>query len=218
MPPHYLSARRGLFQQAATAAQQLDLRPETLHDGLLLLDRAMSRHPHGLQGAEELQAAALVCVQVAAQQSIRPERPLGSEAMARAMPAGAEAPQRLLHRVEVVIADVLGSDTAAVSSLRCLKLYLERLGYAFLQDGTAADGTASMESCQRMLLQAAAHVELLRMRPSAVAAAVLARSRRTAGHHPFWPTALRKLTGYNHEAGNPELRAAIECVERLPAV
>lgn len=49
--------------------------------------------------------------------------------------AGVEAvlgyPQAALDKVEAHVRGLLASDTSAISTLRCLKLYLERLGTDF---------------------------------------------------------------------------------------
>lgn len=42
----------------------------------------------------------------------------------------------LIQQMEWNVRRVLGNDTAAISTLRCLKLYLERMGCNYLQQET----------------------------------------------------------------------------------
>lgn len=79
-------------------------------------------------------------------------------------------------KMEWNLRQVLGSDTATISTLRCLKLYLERLGSNYL-DGKSADEVVG-HACA-LIEESMADVTFLNCRPSVVAAAVLYAERRS---------------------------------------
>lgn len=78
---------------------------------------------------------------------------------------------------------VLGSDTATISTLRCLKLYLERLGANFLDTKSVQEVAGS--ACA-LVEDAMVDVTFLNCRPSVVAAAILYAERRSR----YWKFAL----------------------------
>lgn len=83
----------------------------------------------------------------------------------------------------------LGGDLSCSSALRCLLLYLQRLG------GSLA-GTPSLAGRTLPALQAAlTNVNFAGLRPSLTAAAVLYADRLARGRVPAWPAALAALTG-----------------------
>lgn len=109
----------------------------------------------------------------------------------------------------------LGGDTAAVSALRVLQLYLERLGCSPL----------AMQQCQLAAVMAAAATGLARkaalspafarFRPSLVAAACLLRAREALGLAPAWPCALQGMTGYSLGAPGGQLQQCLEVMSLL---
>ena len=86
---------------------------------MLLLDRAMSAVEPAAEGRLALGAAA--CLAAALRTSAAP--PSGA-ALARAT----GFPEGLLAEMSAGVGASLGGDTATLSALRCLKLYLRRLG------------------------------------------------------------------------------------------
>ena len=100
-----------------------------------------------------------------------------------------------------------------LQALRCLKLYLERLGCVFAADGTCSN-QPDIQDCLELVAQAVTDSEFLNYRPTITAAAVLYCERLHKGHLPFWPSSLSGLTSYSN-ARTPELSAAIGGAQRL---
>jgi hypothetical protein len=98
-------------------------------------------------------------------------------------------------------------------ALRCLKLYLERLGCVFGTDGTC-DSFDNIQDSLDLVARAASDNEFLNYRPTITAAAVLYCERLHKGKLPFWPSSLCGLTSYSN-ARTPELSAAISAAQRL---
>lgn len=103
-----------------------------------------------------------------------------------------------VRQMEWHIQTVLNHDTAVISTLRCLQLYLERLGCHYLDQECISElaGRAFV-----MVTESVADIQFLNCRPSVIAAAILYAERRARGVIPFWPTMLAKLTGY--QVGQP---------------
>lgn len=113
---------------------RLGVREDAGHDAVLLMDRVMST---GLQLAPDLlDLLAVGCVIIAARQVDGPAGmpPLPPDAVVSAA-CGLPAPA--VEQMEWNIRQVLSQDTAAISTLRCLKLFLERMG-AHHMDGPSA--------------------------------------------------------------------------------
>jgi pentatricopeptide repeat domain-containing protein 1 len=102
---------------------------------------------------------------------------------------------------------------AHTQALRCLKLYLERLGCVFGPDGTCTH-QLDVKDCLQLVSRAVTDNEFLNYRPTITAAAVLYCERLHKGHLPFWPSSLSGLTSYSN-ARTPELSAAISGAQRL---
>lgn len=233
----YLQQRPELIGLAAGIGRQLALPEEAVYDAVLLLDRAMSV---SLELADGLLGVAMAaCLQVAAGQCGLPEG---------LAPSVADVAQvtgllpELLARARSKVVAALGSDTAAISALRCLKLYLERIGgdvgggAAMGADGAGATEGGTVEASGAaagaagagaggkaarsargafgLLHQTLQDGEFLNYRPSVVAAAVLYADRRSRGAAPYWPSALARLTGYA-PAATPELGSAVAGAQRL---
>lgn len=125
--------------------------------------------------------------------------------------AGSGFPPGTVAKMEVNVRAALANDTSSISCLRCLKLYLERLG----QDLGEGAPLAPLHAGHYALLREAARAPaLVGARPSAVAAAVLVAARGAAGAAPAWPSALARLTGLA-DASAPDLAAALAVVDPL---
>ena len=151
------------------------VKDEVLHDACLLLDRTVAA---GGAGALALPPAALVvaCVLITARQAGEPpERLPAEERLEAATGLAASA----VAAAAAAVRSFLRADTSAISSLRVVKLYLERLGVDFgagEESAAAAAGPAL-----RALGPAACDPGLQDCRPSLLAAAVLRASRQAAG-------------------------------------
>jgi hypothetical protein len=125
--------------------------------------------------------------------------------------AGSGFPPGTVAKMEVNVRAALGNDTSSISCLRCLKLFLERLGHD-LSDGAPL---APLHAGAYALLREAARTPALAgSRPSLVAAGVLAATRAAAGAVPVWPSALARLTGVR-DAAAPELAVPLAAIEPL---
>lgn len=122
-----------------------------------------------------------------------------------------ELPATAVAKMEWNIRGLLTDDISAISTMRCLKVYLERLGYRYLdkQDVYGMAGFAIMLAVESLY-----DLSLLNCRPSVVAAAILYAERRLRGAVPFWPSMLSKLTGY-HDMSTPELTVAVRVAQKL---
>jgi pentatricopeptide repeat domain-containing protein 1 len=127
--------------------------------------------------------------------------------------SAAEFSAQAIQKMEFNVRNVLNDDTAAISTMRCLRLYLERLGNAFLEPCSqhATSGLSLL-----LVTEALYDTSLLNCRPSVVAAAILYAERRLRGSVPFWPSMLAKLTGY-HDMTTPELTVAV-CTSHFQVV
>ncbi|KAK9810176.1 hypothetical protein WJX72_006143 [[Myrmecia] bisecta] len=204
--PQYLHERAECIALAGRLAESLQLQAETLHDAVVLMDRVMSTGMSYTVETTPLLTAA--CLSLAAR--------LGAET-APALPSDADvAAQLCLPAASLSAAisqaqDALRNPAAAISPLRVLKLYLQRLC-------TSAHNTPAEVACLAggsFYLAAAAlsDTQLLTFQPSLVAAAVLVVDRMSRGWLPAWPTALAALTGW--QLGEPHFAAAVQAVCRV---
>jgi pentatricopeptide repeat domain-containing protein 1 len=204
----YLQRRSELVARCAGLTAALGTRSEAGHDAVLLMDRVMST---SLALAPELlDLLATACVTIAAKQVDGPTSALAlSEG--KDIEAITGLPAAAIEQMEWNVKQVLGQDTAAISTLRCLKLYLERLGGHSMDDKAAE----SLAGCSYSLVDdCLGEMAFLNCRPSVIAAAVLYTDRRARGVIPFWPTMLAKVTGYQ-DMSTPELSVAIKAAQRM---
>lgn len=182
------ASRSQWFHTFCQAAQAFGFSEEVVHDAFLLADRAMGASP-GLKSVAP-KALAVACLFVAARQG-------GEEAMPAL--ASADCMEELqLEECESAMArvlDALKNDTASISALRVLKLFLERLGADFVAARPQEGLWQVAGMALRLLPDALCDAQLRMEPPSVIAAAVLLAGRRAAGISPFWPTALGALTG-----------------------
>ena len=113
-----------------------------------------------------------------------------------------------LKQLEWSMKQVLGQDTSAISTLRCLKTYFERLGYGYLEPQTMS-GLPTL-----LVVESLFDVSFLNCRPSVIAAAILYAERRQRGVVPFWPSVLSKMTGYE-DLATPELTLAVRSALKM---
>eukprot|EP00887_Chlorella_sp_A99_P002940 scaffold24.g2940.t1 len=159
----YLQQRPELIGLAAGIGRQLALPEEAVYDAVLLLDRAMSV---SLELADGLLGVAMAaCLQARGGGALGRRQGGHRHGAARGgvaagqcglpeglAPSVADVAQvtgllpELLARARSKVVAALGSDTAAISALRCLKLYLERIG-GDVGGGAAmgADGAGATE-------------------------------------------------------------------------
>lgn len=204
----YLQRRTELVAKCVEVSARLGVREDAGHDAVLLMDRVMST---GLQLAPDLlDLLAVGCVIIAARQVDGPAGmpPLPPDAVVSAA-CGLPAPA--VEQMEWNIRQVLSQDTAAISTLRCLKLFLERMG-AHHMDGPSAASLTGRASA--LVNDCLTDMAFLNCRPSVIAAALLYVERRSRGIIPFWPSMLAKLTGYQ-DMSTPELSVAIKAAQRM---
>ena len=130
-------------------------------------------------------------------------------------PSPADISAQAIQEMQFNIVRVLGSDTQSISAMRCLRLYLERLGHSF-QDPRSQHGLSGLA---KILVTGTLYdTTFLNCRPSVVAAAVLYAERRLRGCVPFWPSMLAKLTGHQ-DMSSPELTVAVSPAQlpKLPS-
>ncbi|GBF98291.1 hypothetical protein Rsub_10954 [Raphidocelis subcapitata] len=216
----YLGQRTALVSALLEAGSSLGVADEVIHDSVLLLDRALSvasgvppellplvagaaLHLASLQGAADGAAGPGSAAPAAAAAAQAPR----AEAVAAAMGLDPQALSVMAWRLQAL----LGGDTLAISTMRCLRVYLERMGYRFL-DQRGIYATAGLPIM--LAVEALFDMALLNCRPSAVAAAILYAERRARGAVPFWPTMLAKMTGYE-DLASAELAVAVHTAQKL---
>lgn len=201
----YLQRRPQLVATCLTQAAQLGLKDEVSHDAVLLMDRTMST---GLEVKDDyMNLVAAACVLVASKQGERPSQVPTDQQLESV--TGLQA--AVIQQMEWNVWRVLNNDTATISTLRCLKLYLERLGCNFLDQESVQMVAGSAFALVREMLS---DMTFLNCRPSVIAAAIMYAERRNQGVIPFWPSMLAKLTGYQ-DMSTPELSVAIKSAQRL---
>lgn len=201
----YLQHRAMLVQNLLRHGERLNLREEIAHDAVLLMDRAMSTSIEIKENLLELLSVA--CLVLAMRQSdSNGDLPTDEQ-----LEAVTDCKASAIGKMEWNLRQVLGSDTSAISTLRCIILYLERLGSHFLDaSSVAAISGGAVELVERSMTD----LTFLNCRPSVVAAAILYAERRSRGIIPFWPSMLAKLTGYQ-DMSSPELTVAIRGAQKL---
>jgi len=205
----YLQRRSELVARCAEVTAALGVKSEAAHDAVLLMDRVMSTSLNLAPDLLNLLAAA--CVVIAAKQVD------GPVSNSRALPTDSDLhsatglPAAAVDQMEWHVRQVLAQDTAAISTLRCLKLYLERLGSHHMD---AASAAAVCGGAFDLADDCLTDMSFLNCRPSVIAAAVVYTDRRARGIIPFWPTMLAKLTGYQ-DMSTPELSVAIKSAQRV---
>ncbi|KAK9807258.1 hypothetical protein WJX73_003948 [Symbiochloris irregularis] len=183
-------------------ARGLALSDEAAHDACQLLDRLAHR---GLSSADARSPAVLAAaLLIAAEQG---ERQAGVLLEPAAREANVDV--QTLTAMQERLRGALGGDAGAISAIRIMHLYLERLGVDFKDTSHR-----SVPEAQGFMVEALMRPELQSVAPSVLAAAVLAAARHVTGSWPPWPDALISLTGYASAPGTP-LAGALAAVLEL---
>eukprot|EP00884_Botryococcus_braunii_P006594 jgi/Botrbrau1/15936/Bobra.0088s0002.1 len=164
----------------------LGLHEESIHDSIQLMDRLtlLGVPTVHLRSPEILTAIALI----SAGQGELAERVPSDDLVEEVSGFAADSVKEC--KAEMMAA--LHNDSGAISALRIINLYLERLGCDF-QDARVVSHLAG--EALLMMSEVIFQDEFLDFSPSLVAAAVLVVARRASGAWPFWPSALAILTG-----------------------
>lgn len=238
----YVARRRELAAFMARVASALALPEEVAADALLLLDRVMSapastQQALGVERESQQMAAAVVAIAMAAsstassalsQASAGSGGPGGagvaggSSAAAQAAQAGSlENLSQVvgmtlteLRATETAMRAALNGDAGAISGVRCLRLYLLRLGAVVDDDPDVPARLVLPDGMFSLISEAVLDPEFLNYRPSIAAAAALYSERLRLGQLPLWPSVLTALTGYD-VARTPELAAAVHGMQRV---
>mmetsp|Transcript_18815 Transcript_18815/g.52461 ORF Transcript_18815/g.52461 Transcript_18815/m.52461 type:complete len:1370 (-) Transcript_18815:950-5059(-) len=212
----WLLARGSVLAMVKAAAEDLGFEEESLHDSVLIADRAVAAGmmvPSGHAGLVLVGGALQVIAAKAAMATPHNMPPLAAAAnglVAHIEMAGSLAPGSCLE-LSARLSSILGGDLRAISALRCLKLYLERLGY---------EGYAAIKAGHKalsILHSSLGMPELLAFVPSQIAAAALYWDRTTFGAVPLWPNALANLTGYS-DPGEPTFAAATTVIAAVASM
>lgn len=188
----------------------LQLQEEAPHDAVQLCDRLLSLAPPEQQPPPPACAAALLllaCRQTGSPAAVLRHGQMVLQAAGLPISAVLEAEQRILS--------VLGPEPAAISPLRVLHLFLERLGC----------DAGSLQRCQLahlmvltatdLVAKAALSPAFAQLSPSATAAACLMKARESLGLVPLWPTVLQELTKYEAEQMPPEVKHCVDLLHIL---
>ncbi|KAI7837718.1 hypothetical protein COHA_008440 [Chlorella ohadii] len=207
--PQAAALRQSLVSSIVALAASLGVQEETALDAVQLCDRAMASGVAMEAGLAPLYAAAMLLL--CARQSGEAGHVLEQE-VPLAQLIG--LPLSTVLEAEAHVAAALGGDTGAVSALRVLQLYLERLGCTLL----------ALQKCQLLEVMAVAAVTLARkaalspafarVRPSVLAAACLLKAREGLGLSPAWPRTLQSMTAYAPAPGSP-LQQCLEVMALL---
>jgi pentatricopeptide repeat domain-containing protein 1 len=186
----------------------LQLREDTAHDAVQLCNRLLSLAPSSQQPPAPACAAALLllaCRQAGNASAILRHGQLVLQGAGLPVSAVLEAEHRVLS--------TLGNDSAAISPLRVLHLYLERLGC----------DDSSLQKCQLaqvmaltatdLVAKAALSPAFIRIDPSLVAAACLHKARQSMGLVPSWPSILQDMTGYLMDPSTGPMNQCVELMQ-----
>ncbi|GMH35501.1 hypothetical protein BSKO_03369 [Bryopsis sp. KO-2023] len=204
MGASYVHQRNDLVEMAIGMGRRLNLKDETIHDGVLLMDRVMSTGVRIQDGVWVVFVGTLVLI--SARQGEPPEKVPHPEQM----DAMVQFPMGSVAKMEGQVRMVLNHDTAAISAIRVMKLYFERLGY----NSKMTSDYHAVGSVFNLLQDALLRHEFLNFRPSVVAAALLFHDRKARGRVKFWPSSLAHLTDI-HDTASAEFLGALQAAMSL---
>ncbi|WIA41856.1 hypothetical protein OEZ86_009182 [Tetradesmus obliquus] len=150
----YTAARAGLVSLLLEAGSKLKIRDDVAHDAVLLMDRAMSASMKVQEDGLTCLAAACLATTISSAGLQTPAPSLIDICAALGCCSSSEAAE-----LQQQLQQALKSDTSATSALRCLKLYLERLGFAFQADGSCSSTQAAIADTIRLISRAAMESE-----------------------------------------------------------
>jgi len=206
----YLAARSALISHMLDLTSQLGMTDEVVHDAVQLLDRAaceaqLLSEDHTAM-AEAVLRISVSQAQAAGSGGDQPQPTLADLDSVLSLPAAR------ITAAEWEVRRVLRGDCAASSTMRAVKLYLERMGYR----GLGAPGVYGLGGYAIMLaVEGLYDTGLLNTRPSLVAAALLWSERRLRGVVPFWPSVLARMTHTPDISANAELASATRLAQAL---
>lgn len=166
----YLRQRKQLVANLISFGKQLGLKEEIAHDAVLLMDRTMSTAIEIKDNLLDLLSVS--CLVLAMKQAEHIDNLPKNEELEHITDCKISA----VTKMEWNLRQVLGSDTATISTLRCLKLYYERLGTSFLDDKS---GNEIAGNACSLVEKSMTDLTFLNCRPSVVAAAILYADRRS---------------------------------------
>eukprot|EP00210_Caulerpa_lentillifera_P004588 g4378.t1 len=181
MGREYLDQRRDLVSLAWGIWREYNLKHETIHDAILLMDRIMSTGVRIEEGAWQAFVGALVFIS-----ACQSELPSQTQAMEN-MDSYLILPLGSVAKMAEQIRAILCNDTSAISAVRVLKLFYERLGHKVPELG---DGASVFNRIHDFSFVP----ELVNIRPSVIAAALLYQDRESKGKVKSWPSSLMHLT------------------------
>lgn len=121
----YLQQRTQLISSMLEKGTQLGLKDEVVHDGVLLLDRTMSAAAQVPQ--EVLPVVSTAAMRLSVAQGEGADAAPSIDSLAEMSGITPDS----LNEMEWRIRQLLRDDTMAISTMRCLKVYLERMGYRY---------------------------------------------------------------------------------------
>eukprot|EP00210_Caulerpa_lentillifera_P002371 g2274.t1 len=200
MGKDYLEQRRDLVSLAWGICREYNLKHETIHDAVLLMDRIMSTGVRIEEGAWQAFVGALVFISACRSELATQVQTMENIDSYLILPLGSIA------KMEEQIRVILCNDTSTVSAIRVLKLYYERLGYKIPELGDGASVFSRIHDCLFV-------PELVNIRPSVIAAVLLYQDRESKGKVKSWPSSLMHLTQIH--VTDREFQAALNIINSL---
>lgn len=202
MGEEYICTRSNYISLLLNLGQHLHLKPETVHDAVLLLDRVMSTGARLQEGVSSVAVAALLHVCAEQSEALQDVPQTEQLDMLVNFPIGS------VDKLKSQIFATVDQDVAAISALRVVNLYLEWLGH---NDMVQPSTQSKLYSLVELALYSPS---FLNFRPSVTAAAVLYLYRVKQGLVPFWPFGLTNLTGIE-DLNVPEFSGAVQAANNL---
>lgn len=186
--------RQLVIEYIISLAVALQLREEISHDAIQLSDRLLMLGIPNQQPPAHACSAALLLM--ACRQAGSAHLILKNEQVVQQT---AGLPTSVILEAENWVSKTLGSAPSAISPLRVLNLYFERLGY----DSTVVEKHQVLNivvmNATDLVARAAISPSFTAFPPSLVAAASLSVAFSRMLHVPSWPTAVKDLTKYTEE-------------------
>lgn len=201
--------RQDLIACITALSSGLQLREDTTHDAVQLGDRLLALAPATTLPPAPACAAALIllaCRQAGCSAAVLRHGQLVLQAAGLPLSAVLEAEQR--------VTVTLGPSPAAISPLRVLHLFLERMGCDAGTIPKCQLVQVMVLTASDMVAKAAISCAFARFDPSVVAASCLLKARENMGLLPAWPLVLRDMTGFDAES-HAELLQCLELFKLL---